>query len=65
MTVAFASGGSGFNIGGVSLAGDAALIEAGFRLAFGRTANIGLSYLGQIADRVSDHSISGTLSWRF
>ncbi|WP_271528165.1 autotransporter outer membrane beta-barrel domain-containing protein [Bradyrhizobium sp. CCBAU 25338] len=65
MAMAFASGGAGFNISGNSLARNAALVEAGLNLHFSPTATIGLSYVGQLSDRVTDHAIKGNLIWRF
>lgn len=65
MAMAFASGGTGFNISGNSLARNAALVEAGLNVHFSPTATIGLSYVGQLSDRVTDHAIKGNLMWRF
>lgn len=65
MTMAFARGGSGFNISGNSSARNAALVEAGLNVHFSPTATIDLSYVGQISDRVTDHTIRGSLIWRF
>jgi uncharacterized protein with beta-barrel porin domain len=64
-TLAFASGGTPFTIGGISLARDAALIETGFDLHFAPGATIGLSYVGQLSARVTDHAVRGGLTWRF
>ncbi len=65
MAMAFASGGAGFNISGNSLARNAALVEAGLNVHFSPTATIGLSYVGQLSDRVTDHAIKANLMWRF
>lgn len=65
MTMAFASGGSGFNIGGNPLARNAALVEAGMNVRLSPTATIDLSYIGQLSDRETDHAIRGNLIWRF
>ena len=56
--LAFASGGPDFNIAGVPLARDSALIEAGFD-------TLGVSYLGRFASAVDDHAVKGKLAWNF
>lgn len=65
MTLAFASGGTPFTIGGISMARDSALIETGFDLHFAPGAVIGLSYTGQLSARLTDHAVRGALTWRF
>ncbi|MFH0295770.1 autotransporter domain-containing protein [Bradyrhizobium sp. 31Argb] len=63
--LAFQSLGSAFSISGVPLARDAALVESGVDLNINPSVTIGVSYLGQLSDRVNDHSVKGNLSWRF
>jgi outer membrane autotransporter protein len=62
---AFVSTGVAFNIGGVPLAREGALVEAGSDLQVNSHAKIGLSYAGQLASSVHDHSVKGNFTWRF
>jgi outer membrane autotransporter protein len=64
-TLAFQSLGTAFSISGVPLARDAALVESGVDLNINPSVTIGVSYVGQLSDRVNDHSVKGNLSWRF
>ncbi len=57
--------GASFTTFGVPIARDALLAEGGFDLAITRNASIGVSYAGQISDRVQDHAARGRLSWSF
>src|SRR5262245_26027031 len=57
--------GSGFNILGVPIARDAALVEAGGDLLLTAQAKIGVSYAGQLANSAHDHSVKGNFTWRF
>ncbi|WP_027579819.1 autotransporter domain-containing protein [Bradyrhizobium sp. Ai1a-2] len=63
--LAFQSLGSAFSISGVPLARDAALVESGVDLNINPSVTIGVSYVGQLSDRVNDHSVKGNMSWRF
>jgi outer membrane autotransporter protein len=63
--LAFVSTGAAFAIAGVPLARDAALVEAGADLQITRQAKIGLSYSGQLANSIQDHSVKGNFTWRF
>jgi len=63
--LSFQSIGSGFNILGVPIARDAALVEAGGDLQLTAQAKIGVSYAGQLANRAHDHSVKGNFTWRF
>jgi|SRR6516162_9437137 len=68
MTQAMVAGksiGSGFNIFGVPIARDAALVEAGGDLLLTAQAKIGVSYAGQLANSAHDHSVRGNFTWRF
>jgi outer membrane autotransporter protein len=49
----------------VPLARDAALVEAGADLQITGQAKIGLSYAGQLAHSIQDHSVKGNFTWRF
>jgi outer membrane autotransporter protein len=57
--------GAGFNILGVPIARDAALVEAGGDLQLTAQAKIGVSYAGQLANSAHDHSVKGHFTWRF
>jgi outer membrane autotransporter protein len=63
--LSFQSTGAGFNIFGVPIARDAALVEAGGDLQLTAQAKIGLSYAGQLANSAHDHSVKGNFTWRF
>lgn len=63
--LAFAGGGPGFDVWGVPLARDTALIEAGLDISLSPAATLGISYNGEIASDVEDHGISGRLNWHF
>lgn len=61
----FASGGDAFVIGGVPLARDAALLEAGLDVALSPSATLGVSYGGQFGSGVTDQSVRAVLNVRF
>jgi outer membrane autotransporter protein len=63
--LSFQSTGAGFNIWGVPIARNAALIEAGGDLQLTAQAKVGVSYAGQLATSVHDHSVKGNFTWRF
>jgi outer membrane autotransporter protein len=64
-TLAFQVAPVPFAITGVPIARDALLTEAGFDLAIGAHATLGVSYTGQLARNVTDHAAKGKFSWRF
>jgi subtilase-type serine protease len=64
-TLAFQSAGVPFVIAGVPIARDSLLTEAGLDLAIGRSATLGVSYVGQAARSVHDHAAKGKFSWKF
>jgi outer membrane autotransporter protein len=64
-TFAFVATGASFVTSGVPIARDALLSEAGLDLAIGRNATLGVSYNGQLANRVQDHAAKGKFVWRF
>ncbi|MCP1837343.1 uncharacterized protein with beta-barrel porin domain [Bradyrhizobium sp. USDA 4538] len=37
----------------------------GLDLRITSQASVGISYVGQLADRVQDHSVKGNFSWKF
>jgi outer membrane autotransporter protein len=55
-TMRFASGGDAFGIGGVPVARNAAVLEAGLDYALARNTTLSISYNGQFGSGVSDHS---------
>lgn len=54
-----------FDISGLPIARDAALLAAGFDMDIAQNTTIGLSYQGQIASRVQDHGLRANLNVRF
>ena len=63
-TFAFAGGGP-FNVLGVPIAQDAAVIEAGFDFRLAPNATLGISYGGQFGSGTLDQSVRGNLSIKF
>ncbi|MDJ0512189.1 MAG: autotransporter domain-containing protein [Methyloceanibacter sp.] len=64
-SLAFATTGIGFDVAGVPLAEDSALLDAGLDLAISDRLSAGVSYQGQYADSVSDNAVKGRLTWLF
>lgn len=54
-----------FTVGGVPIAKDAAVLEAGLDFAVQRDLTLGVSYSGQLGDRVQDHGVKANLLWKF
>jgi uncharacterized protein with beta-barrel porin domain len=54
-----------FVIAGAAIARDSILGEAGLDLAIGRSATVGVSYVGQLARNAQDHAVKGKFSWKF
>lgn len=63
--LAFASTGIGFNVTGVPLAEDSALIDAGLDFALGTNTTAGVAYSGQFGDGVQDNAVKGRFAWLF
>ncbi|MDR6872175.1 outer membrane autotransporter protein [Bosea sp. BE125] len=63
-TLAFAGSGA-FSVTGIPIARDATIVEAGLDLAIGKSATLGLSYTGQLAQDTQDHAFKGVLAVRF
>lgn len=63
--LAFASNGIGFNVTGVPLAKNSALIDTGLDFALGSDMVAGLSYSGQFGDGVQDNAVKGRFTWLF
>ncbi|MEI9419655.1 autotransporter domain-containing protein [Mesorhizobium sp. Cs1299R1N1] len=64
-TMRFAGGGNAFTIGGVPIARDAAVIEAGLDYAITPNATLGLSYGGQFGSAMSDQSARFNFNVKF
>ena len=63
--LAFASTGIGFDVTGVPLAQDSALIDAGLDLNLGPATTLGVSYSGQLAHNLTDNAVKGRFTWVF
>lgn len=63
-TLAFA-GSNPFSVAGVPIARDAAIVEAGLDLAISKSAALGISYAGQLAQDAQDHAFKANLAVRF
>jgi outer membrane autotransporter protein len=64
-TLVFATAGIGFEVFGVPIVRDSALITAGLSVAVADGATIDFAYSGQIAENVSDNAVTGRFDWRF
>ncbi|MDW6021611.1 autotransporter domain-containing protein [Mesorhizobium sp. BAC0120] len=64
-TLRFAGGGDAFTIGGVPIARDAAVVEAGLDYALTSSAVLGISYGGQFGSGVIDQSMKANFSVKF
>jgi len=62
---AFASGGESFDVSGLPVAADAALVEAGLAFDIGRATTLGFTYTGQFSAGVNDNSVKADLTVRF
>ncbi|MHA3903110.1 autotransporter outer membrane beta-barrel domain-containing protein [Castellaniella sp. WN] len=65
LTMRFAGGGDVFSIGGVPVARDAAVIEAGLDYAITPASTLGVSYGGQFGSGLSDQSVRARLNVKF
>jgi outer membrane autotransporter protein len=63
--LAFASGGENFDVSGLPVAADAALVEAGLAFDIGRATTLGLTYAGQFSSGVNDNAVKADLTVRF
>jgi subtilase-type serine protease len=63
--LAFASGGESFDVSGLPIAADAALVEAGLAFDIGKATTLGLTYTGQFSAGVNDNSVKADLTVRF
>ena len=65
LALAFAAGGSSFDIWGVPLAEDSALVEAALDIRLAATTTLAVSYSGQFASESQDNAVRGRLSLSF
>ena len=61
----FATGGDAFGVGGVPVARDAAVMEAGLDFALSPAATLGIIYAGQFGSGVTDQSFKANFNARF
>ena len=59
------AGSNPFAVEGVAIAGDAALVEAGFDMAITDSAKFGLSYVGQFGSGTKQNGFNATLNMKF
>ena len=64
-TMRFASGGDAFSIGGVPIARDAAVVEAGLDFNLAPAAVFGVSYAGQFGSGVTDQTFRANFNVKF
>ncbi|WP_371373853.1 autotransporter domain-containing protein [Sporomusa aerivorans] len=64
-TMSYASGSSAFTLGGVPIARDAAVVEAGLDFTLSPTKTLAISYNGQFANHLVDQSFKANLSMKF
>ena len=57
--------GSNFNVTGVPIARNAALIDVGADLRISPQAKVGLYYWGQQANTAHENGLRGTVTWMF
>lgn len=63
--MAFSGTNVGFDVGGVPLAENSALLDVGADVSIGVGATLGLAYIGQYAGHEQDNGIRGRLNWKF
>lgn len=61
----FSSMGTGFDVVGVPLAQNSALIDLGLDVNLDPTLTLGLSYAGQFANDLQDNAVKGRFNWLF
>ena len=65
MALAFASNGVPFTIGGVPIADNSLIVDAGLDFDVAATAKLGISYSGQLATDAQDHAVLGNFHVQF
>jgi outer membrane autotransporter protein len=63
--LAFAGGASSFAVAGTPIDRDALVAEAGLDWQATRDMSLGIAYSGQVGSRAQEHSVKGSLTWRF
>ncbi|MDR2239913.1 MAG: autotransporter domain-containing protein [Zoogloeaceae bacterium] len=61
----FASGGNAFDIAGVPIARNAAVVDAGLDFAVSKNATLGISYNGQFGSSLRDNGVRAVLNVKF
>ena len=64
-TFAFASGSASFQVAGVPIARDSAVLEVGLDASVTKNLTLGVSYSGQFGSGVRDNAVLGNILWRF
>ncbi len=64
-TFAFTGGGASFQVAGVPIARDAAVMELGLDASLTQRLSLGLTYSGQYGGGVRDNAVLGNLLWKF
>lgn len=64
VTLAFADG-AAFNMGGVAISRNAAVVDLGIGMGLGSNANLRLDYQGQLASDSRDHRLRASIDMRF
>jgi outer membrane autotransporter protein len=59
------SGGSSFDVAGVPIARNAAVVGFGVDANLAKNVTLGISYSGQYGGGSHDNAISGTFAWKF
>ena len=59
------AGQNGFATAGTAVAKNALVLEGGLDFALQRNLTLGVSYVGQLASRMSDHGVKASLLWKF
>ncbi|WP_321791760.1 autotransporter domain-containing protein, partial [Burkholderia pyrrocinia] len=61
----FANGGTSFQVSGVPIARDSAVLEAGIDANITKRLTLGLTYSGQYGSGVRDNAVLGNILWKF
>jgi uncharacterized protein with beta-barrel porin domain len=63
--LAFAGGASSLAAAGMPIDRDALVAEVGLDWQATRDMSLKIAYLGQVGSRAQEHSVKGSLTWRF
>ncbi|KWF08630.1 autotransporter domain-containing protein [Burkholderia ubonensis] len=64
-TFAFAAGSTSFQVAGVPIARDSAVLELGVDASVTKNLTLGVSYSGQFGSGVRDNAVLGNILWKF